>query len=156
MLEDLRGQTLFGLPPSVNATVSGLRRLSECIGSIGDGSITTIISDDHHYCLSMAEENCGMTLAPVFPSTLRNTETLVYKPFRDPELLLDIHIVWKTDPLSATAQSLVNIAQDYFSGSWRYCSSIFILTASDAFCIITYYINRKNAEIREVKSRWHS
>ena len=117
MLEDLRGQTLFGLPPSVNATVSGLRRLSECIGSIGDGSITTIISDDHHYCLSMAEENCGMTFAPVFPSTLRNTETLVYKPFRDPELLLDIHIVWKADPLSATAQSLVNIAQDYFSGS---------------------------------------
>lgn len=114
-LEDLRGQTLFGLPAEINATVAGLKRLAERIGSMGEGAVTNIISDDHDYCMAMAEDDRGLTFAPVFPPTCRDTDKLVYRPFRDPELLLNIHVAWKKENLSAETRSLIEIAEQYFS-----------------------------------------
>ncbi|MDO4974410.1 MAG: LysR family transcriptional regulator [Eubacteriales bacterium] len=114
MLEDLRGETLFVLPPEVNATVSGIRRLGERIASLGEGAVTNIISDDHDYCMVMAEDKRGLTFAPVYPPTCRDSDRLAYRPFRDPELPLEIHVAWKRNHLSPEAKNLIEIALRYF------------------------------------------
>ena len=88
-LEDLRGRTLFILPADVNHTVAGLRVLGDRIDSLGRAAVTSIIADDHNYCLSMVAERRGLTFAPGFPPTVRDTEKLAFRPFRDPEILLD-------------------------------------------------------------------
>ncbi len=114
MLQDLKGRTLFVLPPDVNATVAGLQRLGERISSLGRNAVTRIIADDHNYCLSMVEEKSGLTFAPIYPGTHRDTDKLVCRPFHDPEILLDIHVAWKKKILSTEEQSLIRIAKQYF------------------------------------------
>ena len=116
LLEDLRGQTIFGLPAEINATVVGLKRLGERIASLGEGAVTNIVADDHNYCMAMAEDNRGVTFAPVFPPTRQDTDKLVYRPFRDPELLLDIHVAWRRERLSPEVEDLIGLAGQYFAG----------------------------------------
>ena len=114
-VSDLCNQTIFAFPSSINNTLDALRRLGAQIKQIDENPPTTVVMNDHKYCMALTANNLGITFVPVFPPTLKLPENLVMRPFSGDAFRMQIGIGWKDEVRMDLIRSLIEISEEYFS-----------------------------------------